>query len=665
MDPKFRSTESGLEIIDPITRHRYQVRIPGGCEIERICQSTIQHDVDTAVRTTTSTVVLPQKESTYILDQNGSILSNVAAHESFSLPDKSYTFDISTPLKILIQIEGELGIHVENGQTRIDVSKPTPIVIGARSAQSAPIDRIKTPPNPTDVMEAVSMFGSALKETGPQRSYPTLRQHPPLLQIGNKLDIPDDLKRPKTGVQIEVPPTFDYIFTVTPLAYYLGAEVVPSSEPRLSTKNGFSFRLENENDFESTVSRLLKHIFYLDCIIRTEDSSPGPVHERQVIEPLLEFDIPTVYEQSLSKQLETYLEIPFSMLESHYPEWYPKTKVQPSSDHLQFLPFLANQLSSITTGRIDQPQPDPDFEDEAVEALSNILSVKQTWNYSTGSENTSAVPLSAFHNKICRSPKEGDLEIEIVCNELDMDDELIEVYGTYGNREELPFSVTIHHDLTTTELKSIFTSQNDFVHYIGHIDRDGFRCSDGKLDPSSINNVKAKSFLLNACQSYEQGRTLVEAGSLGGIVTLDDVQNDNAVTTGSIIARLLNFGYSFSATLDVLQTTASAGNRYRIVGDGTTSIAQSTTGVPSVCSVLDTSGENIRVNIYTYNPTRQKGSIRSPNFNSNNIHHLSNNIGPISIKKTELLEYLDRGPIPVLIDGEMYWSDDITLSDLE
>jgi hypothetical protein len=43
-----------------------------------------------------------------------------------------------------------------------------------------------------DVMMAILTFRSALKTTSPERSFPTLRGHPPAIELNDRLEIPDD-----------------------------------------------------------------------------------------------------------------------------------------------------------------------------------------------------------------------------------------------------------------------------------------------------------------------------------------------------------------------------------------------------------------------------------------------------------------------------------------
>ncbi|WP_306055230.1 hypothetical protein [Natronococcus wangiae] len=669
MEPLIDAKEDGLELIDPIERHRYRIRTSGSIELRSDKRNRIPYPVDSSVIITTGELILPQNEYMYVIDDSGSIIESISSNGSVHLPDGSYTLDISSSMKTYIHINGGVNIYTEKGQSHIDIDEPTQVAIGVRSYHAYPVSTIKTTSNPTDLMNAVSTFGSALKTMRPERSYPTLRGHPPIIKLGDELDIPNNIDQPNTGIKIEIPPTLANVYTVTPLTYYLGAEVVPNSKPQLTTKSGYTYALDEYGELESTIERLLKHVFFLDCIVRTEGLSPEPLYERQAIDSLLEFDIATVYEQSLAKQLKSYLEVPFSLVDSYYFDWYPKATIESSRDMIGFLPFLAKGLSLIT---VRENENEYLTIDSQIKKGSNnkyinnesSATIQQSWKYDSSSEILCTIPLTAFYNKIDQTPKDNPLEIDIICNESNMREELVSIYGTYGDRDELPFNITIHHDLTTTELKKVLSRESDFVHYIGHIDQKGFRCSDGKLDASLLEAVETKAFFLNACHSYEQGLELVEAGSIGGIVTLDDIQNKYAVRVGSTVARLLNYGYSFSAVLDIVQAKATADGQYHIVGDGTTAIAQSKTGLPGVCSVHETYEDGtVQIDLHFYSKV-EKGTMITPDLNSNKYHYLSEKIGPITVTKPELIRFFDLGPIPVLHDGVIDWSDDLRLKDI-
>ncbi|WP_226377468.1 hypothetical protein [Haloterrigena turkmenica] len=622
--------------------------------------------MDSAVEITTSGFEIPSSNVVYVRDSNWTLIDEVRLNEQLDLPEKEYIIDISTGIKLYATAKSEVHIQNKDRNTVIRFGERTPITVSARSHHTRPATTISTTAEPTDVMEAISMFGSALKTTGSERSYPTLRGHPPTITVDNELNIPDELTLPNTGVRIEVPPTLRHAFVVAPLAYYLAATVVPGPKPRLVTDSGFSCSLESKDGFNSVVSRVIRQIFLLDCIVRTEGTTPIQLYERQELESVLDFNIEDIYGQPLENQLEAYLSTPFAEIASYIPEWRLKTDLKEIPEHVEFLPFIVAGLGTISVEQDASAPTQIAFDGTSANTTdeSETVTASQSW-HDGHTEITSTILLSAFENGIDQTPRDGPLEIVVVCNDQAMRDELLSVYSSYGNRDDLPFDITVFQDLTTAELEEVLSRKSDFLHYIGHIDSDGFRCSNGQLDAANVEKIGAKAFLLNACQSHDQGLQLIEAGSISGIVTLDTVANKEAVRIGRTISNLLNYGYSLYAALDITRMETNLGNQYHVIGDGKKTITQPETGLWSIYAI-DTDSGSATISIKSYSGNQeQKGSLFIPYLNSIDEYYISpNQIGPISVEKPQLVKFINSDRFPVLLDGQFQWSNEIKLSDL-
>ncbi|WP_345779442.1 hypothetical protein [Natrinema sp. SYSU A 869] len=615
------------------------------------------------------------------------MLADVSPAERAEFRPDEYTLDLSGPLKVYACIDSPVQIWSDSKQTYVDFGERTNVILGARSFHERPATTITTTAEPTDVMAAVSAFGSALKTTAPERSYSTLRGHPPRLELGDELHVPADFDKTEQNIQIEVPATLRHVFVATPLAYYLGADVTRGSSPQIVTDQEYAYSLDDSDGFESSVRRVLKQVFFLDCIVRTEGKTPLPLHERQVAEPALDFDVTEAYGQSLAERIETYLNVSYATVKPYLPYWRFETRCEPTPDHIEFLPFIANDLAivSVEEDNTEPTLPDPVVE-QAIEDFTRsdfdrstqsrsirgnttvarsanspqLPTIQQSWMGIGDAEITSTTPLAAYQNTIGRTPKDGPIEIEVICNDPDMREELESVNGTYGTREELPFDTTVHYDLSMDSLEAVLASKSDFLHYIGHIDADGFQCSDGKLDAATVDTVGAKAFLLNACQSHDQGLRLVETGSIGGIVTLGNVVNSGAVSVGIQIARLLNLGFPLYGALDVVRQENIVGQQYHMVGSGRTTIAQSETRMPNSCVLSHEEGDiDMDMNLYT-SANVKRGSVFSPHIDSVGSYYvLPRKTGQISVTDSELTEFLDEALFPVIQDGKIEWSKDL------
>ncbi|WP_440766828.1 hypothetical protein [Natronorubrum sp. DTA7] len=657
MKPQFRSSGKRLEIIDPIERHRYQFTVHEPIEPQPVDRDRVPYPVDTAVKITTDHISLPVINTVYVLDKN-QMISEIQPSEHTSFSQGEYILDISGQIKVYALFEGGVEIYSDRNQTYIQLDDLTSVTVGARSYHRQPAGTITTTKSPTDVMQAVSKFSSALKTKSAERSFPTMRGHPPTLKLGNELMVPENVDRPKTGVTLGVVPTLSQIFTVTPLAYYLGAEMVPSAKPKILTDDGRTYSLNGPEGFEKTVERTLKKIHFFDCIVRTEGVTEIPLRERKKVEESIGFNSKCMYGESLSEQLNTYLKVPFSTVKPFLPEWRLKVQIEPIPENIPFLPFIANDLAIVKV---------KDETNQSRFAVANELAsptIEQSWERNKTSKIKGETSIQSYENNINRDPEIGPIEIEVICNDPAMSEEFVSVNSVYKRRDEFPFDVTIHHELSTKEFKEVLQRESDFIHYIGHIDKQGFRCSDGQLNAESLRSVGAKSFFLNACQSHHQGLHLIEAGSVSGIVTYRDVQNKDAVEIGSTIARLLNIGYSFYGAIDIVRKENKVGKQYHIVGEGQATVSQRENGLPNICIINTTNGIEIKISGYLAG-YRSIGSLSSPYLESVEWYNLAPKIaGPISVTKPELVQFLEIETMPVLLDGELRWSDEITVSEI-
>ncbi|WP_254527719.1 hypothetical protein [Natrinema gelatinilyticum] len=691
MTPKFEPSRTGVEIIDPIERHRYQLTIDESISLEPASTDQIDFPTGSVVRFTARSIELPAAESIIVRNANGMMVAEVPPTERVAFRPDEYTLDLSGPLKIYVRIESAVRIFSDTDHTYVAFDGKTDVILGARSFHERPAGTITTTADPTDVMAAVSVFGQELQTTAPERSYSTLRGHPPRLELGSELHVSDEFDRTDHGVRIDVPDTLRHVFVVAPLAYYLGASVGSGSEPEIVTDRGYTYALDTADGFESSVARALQQVFFLDCVVRTEGKTPLELYERQVIEPALPFDIATAYDQCLAERIETYLETPYPTVEPHLPDWGFETRLESAAETVRFLPFIANDLAIVSTEASETaPSSQESRVEQTIEAFTRsdpvtrartrtgrgtaadtpstgppqLATLQQVWTGINDSEIVSTTPLGAYENNIGRTPKDGPIEIECICNDPDMRTELESVNGTYGAREELPFEITAHYDLTRAELTDVLAIKSDFLHYIGHIDETGFQCSNGRLDATTVDTVGAKAFLLNACQSHDQGLALVAAGSIGGIVTLGNVTNSSAICIGSTIARLLNLGFPLYAALDIAREDSVVGQQYVMVGDGRTTIAQSETGIPNVC-IVTRNGDSIAADIRMYTSAEiKRGCIFSPYLDPVTSYYvLPRDTERLSVSTSQLEEFFAQGQFPVLLDGSLQWSGDILPSE--
>ncbi|WP_435177849.1 hypothetical protein [Halorussus sp. AFM4] len=681
----------GVEIRDRIERRTYALRTSTSVSPTAADPGAFRFPVDEAVSIETAAVELPTFVAAYVRDADGEMLLQVNPGVDRQLPAGAYDIELCAPMKLYLAVDGPLSVTASDDGIRFGFGGETTVRVGARSHHERPAATVTTTEDPRDVMAALSTFGSALKTTSPERSFPTLRGHPPLLELGDELRVPDDLDAPDTGVRVELPAERRRAYVAAPLAFYLGAELVPGGAPRIVTDEGFEYPLDGPQGYEETVARTLQQTFFLDCITRTEGYYPVELHEREAVEPLVDLDFADLYDRSLAERLEAYLSVPFEVVADHVPTWKLTTHVDPAAENVSSLPFLVDDLAVVRTPdtrRTAASSSNPavagiardgtvtdggEFTRSTAESSESVPvvepertdSVEQAWLGDHAPVDASKATTTAFRNRLDQETDAGDIEIAVVCNDTAMGEERDIAAEVYGSRESLPFDVTVHRDLTTDRLREVLAEETAFLHYIGHIDDRGFECADGHLDAADVDAVGAEAFMLNACQSYDQGMALIDAGSVGGVVTLSDVINSGAVRVGKTMVRLLNRGFPLRAALNIAKTRSIVGNQYIVVGDGNVDIVQTESGIAVLCR-LETGKEEYELTTTSYlSDSKGIGAITTSVLGDENKSHLvSGDIDTYTLSKAELRTFLTLENVPVIVDGEFTWSREIDFSSL-
>ncbi|WP_227380582.1 hypothetical protein [Haladaptatus halobius] len=692
MKPVFRPSEDelGVTIIDPIQRRQYPLRTSTNVRPDPSGDDRFYFPVDNAAEIVTDRLNLPFVVISYVRDLNGEILVEAEDYAYEQLPKCEYIIELCAPIKIYIRVNSELVIASSAERMEFDFGSETRIQIGARSYHRRPGATITTTASPRDIMAAISTFGSALKTTSCERSLPSFRGHPPRIQLDEELHIPDEISPPETGVRIEVPPITEKIYPVSTLAYYLGATVVPGNESRLATDDGFTHILDHPSrGFEGEVERVLKQLFFLDCITRTEGYYQVELHERNTIEDKTDLRFEKLYHKSLSEQLPTYLNIPFNVIQKQMPTWSLVTHVTDKEENIESLPYLVNNFSIIQSSDKKSDLQKTSTTPQSIErflrgvktkqrgtvnsdyrsyvAPSQTEALEQAWLGSGKPIGANKVLKSGFENRFNRPSSTDAINITVVCNDDEMSSEYDDGDDLYGERDELEFDIDVHRNTSVEELKTILTSKTDFLHYIGHIKDNEFICRDGGLDARTLNNTAVDTFLLNGCRSYKQGKQLIELGSIGGIVTYNAVGNVSATSVGQVVARLLNRGFSLRSALTIARNYRIVGNDYLTVGDGSIEITQSESGTPMICEInRDDSKDGFRVNCITY-PTLAlgMGAFYTPYIEHIDTNYLiGGNLPTFTLSSEVLTRFLRLEPFPVIINGDLFWSTEIDLSEI-
>jgi hypothetical protein len=673
---------NGVAILDPIEGSRFEIYTNPTADLTDAAPSRFHFPVDTAVQIDANEFTVPVTANFLVRDETGQLITDCADREVVNLPKNEYHIELTgAPMKLYVAVDSAVRLIEENDAVVIDAQQ-SPCYLGVRSFHEKPAGTIDVPDTPSGLMDGVSLLGSALKTLSPERSFPTLRGHPPLLNPASEFSKPSGISRPNTDVQIVVPTERQYIYGAASLAYYLGAELIPGKHPRIIT-SGEEFELSRSR-FHQDVNETLEQLLFFDCVARTEGYYQVNLYERNQLESSLELDYAALYDQPLSERTAAFLGVDRAKISDYIPEWDLTADIDPTYTNVQALPFLVNNLSFIRVAGDNQDEPEAGEAPDDISDLLRTTSDDQEGTEQAGHEpgiftpeetesvehvhigdgyplGSSKATIETFYRRLDQPELPDDaIRVQVVCNDEQMRAEDA-VESIYGDRELLDFDISVHYNLTCSELRAVLSSTTDFLHYIGHVDDAGIRCTDGVLDVQDVDEVRVDAFLLNACRSYSQGMELINSGGLGGIVTLGDISNTPAIAVGRTLARLLNQGFPLRAALLVAKENSLSGYQYLVVGDGRLQLAQCIYGLPWTVDVEDIRADQYELFVRTYAVKGYGvGSLMSPGFDTGGERYLRPGTSKrFSLDEAELLDLLDEGNHPVQYDGSLYWSSDI------
>jgi hypothetical protein len=328
-------------------------------------EATVDRPTDQTVEGSTTELQLPEA---YVHAEatDGGFSAELASETGpVELPDGRYLLDVGAGIKTYIQFEGAATLHKSEDFEQLHVAFPerTSVVLGFRSRHEHPAGTVTVPSTPAGVAAGLSYLHSSIKTTGPDRSFPTLRGHPPRLETGEALDVPEGIAdaTADTGVRIRASPELGDLYVLAPLSFYLQAEVTADAEAGAVIElpgPGVEHELPGTPELQTATADLLRRVFLLDCLVRNVGPYGTDLAEAELLEaaPL---DPEWAYEAPPDERLAAYLEVPADLLERGLPDWHLSTYVQPELERARCLPFLLQKLSLVylpETSELDGPE---------------------------------------------------------------------------------------------------------------------------------------------------------------------------------------------------------------------------------------------------------------------------------------------------------------------
>ena len=675
---EWETTVDGIRIVDAVD-NEVSIAIPDWSPVPAFQELSRPTDVEfagTAQRLTIPTQIV----RVYDLG-TGESFDTPTFVGGATLDEGSFLAVLPATIHLYLRFEGPASVAFRPAAQELEVALEVrqDVQMGARSNVRAPAETITIPRSVQGVATALSHMGAAHRTITPDRSFWTMRRHPPAIEFGTELDVPEHVasRTPETGIELRLPESLQTLFVAAPLAYYLGASVTlqDGCEPRLlAPAAGVEYSLGP--DVVECIPATLARVFWLDCLAR----NGGPHAEPDLVEHDLLTDVGIehehAYEASPAERLALYLDAPYQEVADELPEWPLSMHVDPSMAHVSTLPFLLNHLSFIyppETAELGGPElmerslddfyRSPPGPIASVEMLKPKLRRGRLHGWlaeGTPIDVFKTLP-EAYENYIryLETDDAEEMSVVVVLNDRDMTGEHERVAEIYQERaSDSRMNVRLEEELSCSELAAIFAEPHEFLHYIGHCEVDGLRCSDGNLSVADLDRTNVQTFFLNACGSYYEGLELVRKGAIAGAVTFRKVLDEQAAKVGTAFAHLLISGFPIEPALRLARRRIMMGKDYVVVGNGMQTITMEHERATSVAYVDTRDSGDLRVSWDMYT-AGDHGSYYRVTAGEPTRPRLTGNRTEFRLGPDELATFIADEDLPVILDGEFFWSHEI------
>lgn len=693
MTVRFEAREDtpGFRVRDDAEGRELPFRTPERVALEAADTTGFPAPVDAAVSVETTAVTFDRRDYLTVRERDGEFVAAVEPDDPYREQARvERVIGVSSPVRCYLRVTGPFAVEVGTELMRVSFESPSTVTVGARSLHRRPAATVTTTDDLSDLAVAVSSLSSALKTTAPERSYPTMRGHPPLLERGDALSVPASVQPAEAAVELVVPPERGAVYAVAPLAYYLGADVCIGAADSVGGNSSGGARgvvstpagtrpLDEGRSFEDAVAGALKRAVLVDGVVRSAGAFAAPVVEEEGVLGVLDADGSALYDAPSWERFEAALGLPEDVVDSAWPYWGQTAYVAPEPGRVGALPFAVDALAVVrepsaspvdhttvaeprvtpSSARSQSAGADRRSAPSFVEPDAPDDALATTWfDDAVAVGATNGVVDGYLHGL---SERDGSgVNVLVACTDPVMLEESGQLDAVYDGRLDVSIDVERLVGPSPDDLATALTGgDHDFLHFVGHVTDDGLQCVGGTLDAATLEDVAVDSFLLNGCASFRQARALVEAGAAGGVGTFEDVLNRDAITVGRTMARLFRLGFTLSAALHVVREYSPAGRRYLVVGDGRVQLAQEEGGASPLYRVTTAADGGYRLDAVAF-PTRAFGVGVSQDWqDAEDVALLPSVMEPQSVTAAELRAAMQLRSTVLAVDGDLHFTDSL------
>ena len=548
---EFEVDGTTLTVRDVIEGERMRLRADRELELSPALLELFPFPVDRAVSFEAASLSVAEYSTVGIRDGDGEYIAR--PNEPIELRRGSYCVEITGATKAYIRLEdAELSTTGIKGADPfgITLDRPTTVTVGARSLHTRPEATITVPDDPKALSEAVSTLGSSIHEFSPERSWPTLRGHPPRIERGDTLDVPSPLTVPDTGVEVTVRPTYAEVYRLSTLSYYLGARMTIGDAPAIHLDTGYTERLPTEGDqLEERAEELLSTWFFLDTLVRTDGYTISDREEYEQVGPLLPFYPPNLSGLSMSERLMEYMEVNPEDVAPYTPEWATEAVVRPVPATMELLPHLAHILAPIRVSNSWEQSLSDDCVGlmTADRLLSDLPDPPRDNNSTQGSKSgsipqgTSVALPAAYEHELCRTPPDaGDADVVFLVQS----DERARLLREALTDPSEPCGVRSISILGSPAVNAVADTLSDpsidLLYCDLPIDDGMLVAADGPVDisclPSAAEHSAPSVSIFEGCRRVAAGIESVRRGGTGSAAIDGHIANDRVRTVVELLA---------------------------------------------------------------------------------------------------------------------------------
>ncbi|MCD1294493.1 hypothetical protein CUJ83_05700 [Methanocella sp. CWC-04] len=503
------------------------------------------------------------------------------------LAHDSYILVIESGDRTFLKFDSECTLNIDLPNIEIDFNhNNTVITVGIRNKDNR---TIRISENTADILNCISYICSMPSERSPFKSHPLFRHSLPRIDIA-KADRSRSILGPDhADIVIRLPEDLKYIYSASPLAYYLGAALETDKTPSIELKGHDRIRLSKWPEFETDMAGMIRLMFNMDCAVRCAAMTGKYFHGIDLLN-LFDRSPTEIFSMSMQDRLALYSGVEIENVLKGIPVWHMASYLNPLPASVRSLPLLLPVMSAIHSARSYRLTDRDAIMLSIKKFLSSHAPAKIISGPVLGHSDKNEVclpvlydarsnhwpgdgyPVDAIKSGLSSSeysesnytrPKRKR-RVAIICNDEFMKEAVVDICEPLS-KTDLKVDLLMKADVE--DVKDTFASGYGLVQFIGRHNAQGFMCADGFVKASDMDVVDASAFFLCTDSSYEEGACMVRKSSTCGIATLFPIYNEAALDVLKNFYIMIAAGYSVYTSIQAAKECSVEGKKYIFLGD--------------------------------------------------------------------------------------------------